>query len=134
MKLITSGVNRLYGMDYVIQNDRKTISWNVTDSTIAFDPDDTNVINVTYSSAVPIITEVEEDLYESDWILDYVTALSKINLGIIRRKFESFSSMGNSGISLDGGDLISEGKDEKEALEETLRLEESWEGMPIIVG
>lgn len=132
MKLVVNGSNRVFGVDYTIAGDRKTISWNMPNTTIDVSVGDP--IIATYSSAVPIITEVEEDLYESDWIFDYVTALSKISLGMIRRKFESFSSMGNSGISLDGGDLISEGKEEKENLEETLRLEETWEGSPIIVG
>lgn len=131
MKLTIGQSNKMYGLDYVIQNDRKTITWNFTGSTMT--PIEGQTVTVTYTSATPIITEVEEDLYENDWIIDYVTALSKINLGIIRRKFASFNSMGNSGISLDGSELISEGKEEKTELEETLRLEEAHEGYGILV-
>jgi hypothetical protein len=69
-----------------------------------------------------------EDFYELDWIFDYASAECKIILGMIRRKFENFVSIGNTGVSLDGGDLISEGKEEKERLEETLRLEEVFDG------
>ena len=43
-------------------------------------------------------------------------------------KFSNFASLGNIGISLDGDSMISEGKEEKEKLEEDLRLEETWEG------
>jgi hypothetical protein len=73
-------------------------------------------------------------IFESDWILDYTTALSKITLGMIRNKFANFASIGNAGISLDGDTMISEGKEEKERLEETLRDEEAYEGYGITVG
>jgi len=75
-----------------------------------------------------------EDFYDLDWIFDYATAECKIVLGYIRRKFENFVSIGNTGVSLDGGDLVSEGKEEKERLEETLRLEENWEGYDVSIG
>ncbi|MFW6046449.1 MAG: hypothetical protein ACOCP4_01515 [Candidatus Woesearchaeota archaeon] len=61
-------------------------------------------------------------------------ACAKETLGMIRRKFENFSSIGNEGINLDGESLISEGKEEKEKLEERLRNEEPHMGMPIIIG
>ena len=73
------------------------------------------------------------NLFNSIWILDYVTALSKISLGIIRNKFANFASLGNQGISLDGDSMISEGKEEKERLEEELRDEESFEGYGILL-
>jgi len=76
----------------------------------------------------------DEDFYGLDWIFDYATAECKIILGYIRRKFENFVSIGNTGVALDGGDLVSEGKEEKERLEETLRLEEVWEGLDISIG
>ena len=79
-------------------------------------------------------TDSDEDFYGLDWIFDYATAECKTILGMIRRKFENFTSIGNTGVSLDGGDLISEGKEEKERLEETLRLEETWEGLGISIG
>lgn len=76
----------------------------------------------------------DTNFYTSDWILDYATAQSKITLGMIRRKFAQFNSIGNIGISMDGDQLVQEGKEEKERLEETLRLEESFEGYGISMG
>lgn len=76
-------------------------------------------------------TSFHQGLYDNDWMLDYVTALSKVTLGRIRSKFANFASIGNAGISLDGSDLISEGKEEIERLEEKLRLEESYESYDI---
>ena len=58
----------------------------------------------------------------------------KILLGMIRRKFAQFNSIGNIGISLDGDQLVQEGKEEKDRLEETLRTEEGYDGYPIIIG
>ena len=75
-----------------------------------------------------------ENFFVSDWIFDYALAECKIILGRIRSKFAGFTSIGNAGIDLDGADLVSEGKEEKAALEETLRLEEVWEGYPIFWG
>jgi len=76
----------------------------------------------------------DENFYTSDWIFDYALAECKIILGTIRRKFQNFNSIGNVGISLDGDALVQEGKDEKEKLNETLRLEENFEGYPVIIG
>lgn len=76
----------------------------------------------------------DEDFYGEYWILDYATALSKINLGLIRRKFANYTSIGNVGISLDGDSLVSEGKEEKDALDESLKLEESYTGYGITMG
>lgn len=74
------------------------------------------------------------NFYGTGWVLDYVTALSKISLGIIRNKFANFTSIGNAGISLDGDSMISEGKEEKERLDESLKLEECYEGYSILIG
>jgi len=78
--------------------------------------------------------DADTNFYESLWILDYATALCKITLGTIRRKFANFGSIGNVGISLDGDTLVSEGKEEKERLDESLKLEENYEGYGISVG
>lgn len=75
-----------------------------------------------------------DNFFTSDWLFDYALAECKIILGRIRSKFAGFTSIGNEGISLDGDTLISEGKEEKLALEETLRLEEVYEGYPIFWG
>jgi len=76
----------------------------------------------------------DTNFFENLWILDYSTALCKIILGTIRNKFANFSSIGNVGISLDGTDMISEGKEEKEKLDESLQLEESYIGLGIMLG
>jgi hypothetical protein len=76
----------------------------------------------------------DTNFYTSDWIFDYALAECKIILGRIRSKFAQFNSIGNIGIALDGDQLIQEGIQEKERLEETLRLEESHEGYGISMG
>lgn len=76
----------------------------------------------------------DENFYGLDWIYDYATAECKIILGNIRRKFANFASIGNTGLSLDGDSLVSEGKEEQERLNETLRLEEAWDGYGILIG
>lgn len=76
----------------------------------------------------------DTNFYTSDWIFDYALAECKIILGRIRSKFAQFNSIGNIGISLDGDTLLQEGIQEKETLEERLRLEEGNEGYGIIWG
>ena len=76
----------------------------------------------------------DSDFYTSDWIFDYATAECKEILGRIRKKFENFASIGNTGIALDGSDLLAEGQQDKERLEETLRLEEVYDGYGIEIG
>jgi hypothetical protein len=76
----------------------------------------------------------DEDFYGLDWIYDYATAECKMILGEIRRKFANFASIGNTGLSLDGDQLVSEGKEEKERLEEKLQLEEVYDGLGISIG
>lgn len=76
----------------------------------------------------------DEDLYENMWIFDYATAMSKQNLGMIRRKFGSFQGLGNMNVALDGDNLISEGKEEMERLDEQLKNEEVYEGGWIFQG
>jgi len=74
------------------------------------------------------------DFYISDWIYDYATAETKEILGRIRSKFANFASIGGTGVSLDGSELISEAKEEKRELEEKLKLEEAYEGYGISIG
>jgi hypothetical protein len=76
----------------------------------------------------------DDDFHGLDWIFDYATADCKERLGMVRRKFENFASIGNTGIAMDGGDLIAEGKEEKERLLETLKDEEAYEGWGIEIG
>jgi hypothetical protein len=76
----------------------------------------------------------EDDVYSSMWIVDFATAMCKLTLGRIRAKFASFTSIGNTGLALDGDQLISEGTADIEKLEEQLRMEEPHEGGWIIIG
>ena len=46
----------------------------------------------------------------------------------------NFTSIGNTGISLDGDSLLGEGQSEKEKLEEELREEEAYEGSYMCLG
>lgn len=79
--------------------------------------------------------EVFNSLWESNWLRSYSLACAKHTLGLIRRKFANFSSIGNEGISLDGDALISEAKEEMESLEEKMKDgSESYEGMGILFG
>lgn len=88
----------------------------------------------TSGSIYKIDESYAEYLYDIDWIEEYVYAECKMILGNIRRKFQQFSSLGNTGIALDGDQLYSEGKEEVRELEEKLKLEECHEGGWIIMG
>jgi hypothetical protein len=70
----------------------------------------------------------------SRWIEDFATAKSRETLGLIRRKFAGWRSMGSEGTSMDGNELVQEAKAEIEILLKQLQTEESWEGGAIIVG
>lgn len=88
----------------------------------------------TKNSVFEIDKSYAEHMYEEPWIIEYSTALSKITLGLLRRKFSQFSSIGNTGISLDGSDLVNEGSQEKTELEEKLKLEEPAIGYGLFIG
>lgn len=64
--------------------------------------------------------------YSKEWVFRYSVALCKKILGEIREKFQSFNSIGNTGISLNGGQLKNEGDREIELLERKLIEEEQW--------
>jgi hypothetical protein len=58
-----------------------------------------------------------------------------MTLGHIRRKFSNGSgSIGNVGITLDGSELLSEGKEEKDKLEEELDEKYAFDGYGISMG
>ena len=138
MKMTVGAFDHVYGVDFRLE-DTQTVSWDglLLDGTDDFGNPLLNVddeIILTYTSANYFEREIEEPMYDEDWILDYVTALSKISLGIVRRKLSNFSSMGNQGISLDGDSMVSDGQSEKEYLEDTLRNEEAYEGYGIFMG
>ena len=76
-----------------------------------------------------------DDLYNNMWLTDYATAMCKMTLGRIRTKFANFTAIGsNTGLAMDGDSLISEGQAEMEKLEETLRLEENYDGLGFLIG
>jgi len=130
--ITVGGVEYTYNTGFMIDPDNQTIQFgsytlnNVltlnTSVKIVFAGMDTNV------------DEYDESLYDKGWILDYATALSKVSLGMIRRKFSSFNSIGNTGISLDGSELVSEGKEELTELNQALKDEETFEGSWITMG
>lgn len=76
-------------------------------------------------------TQYYEWLYGKSWVRNYAIALSKEKLGYIRRKFGQFDSIGNTGIKLDGEQLVQEAKEELDKLSESLTMEYSYEGYGI---
>lgn len=74
------------------------------------------------------------NFYGEDWIFDFALAECKIILGTVRRKFAQFASLGNTGLTLDGSEILAEGKEEKLDLLERLQLEEVYTGMEILMG
>ena len=80
------------------------------------------------------INDSYEYIYDSTWVLDFATAYAKKMLGMVRRKFASFGSLGNQGIALDGSDLIGEADAEMERLSESLISKEVYEGYGIEIG
>jgi len=75
-----------------------------------------------------------QSIFNEDWIIDYTYALSMRQLGIIRRKFSQFASLGNTGIALDGDQLVSEADTMIEKLDEELKLKEPSIGYGILIG
>lgn len=75
-----------------------------------------------------------ENFYDIPWVFEYSYYQSMGILGLIRRKFANFNSIGNVGISMDGDSLINESNTMIEKLEETLREEEISDGYPILIG
>lgn len=74
-------------------------------------------------SALVIYTKdatVEDATLQYDWVIDYSLAYAKTVLGAIRRKHGNKIPGKELDIDLDGGDLISEGKEEMSTLREQL--------------
>ena len=87
-----------------------------------------------YKKYACLDSSYEDYMWSEPWVEEYTTALCKITLGMIRRKFSGFDSLGNSGITMDGDQLISEGKEEKRDLEDKLETHYSHIGLGIIIG
>lgn len=79
-------------------------------------------------------TDYENQVCGESWVKKYALAKAKITLGEIRRKFAQFNSIGNTGISLNGDQLVSEGKEEMEKLEEEIDTHYAYEGYGIFIG
>lgn len=127
-----NGQKYVYGSGFMVDSDDQTILF--TGKSLDGVLVNGSVLRIEFPNETSNIEEYDESLYDKIWLLDYVTALSKISLGLIRRKFSSFNSIGNTGISLDGDMLVSEGTQEREKLDEELRSEETFEGGYIIIG
>jgi len=132
IEITLNGTKYLYGIDFNIMTDDQTI--NFTGTTLDGILIDGDVISIKFAGINTTIEEFKEDLYGNGWVIDSVVALSKISLGMIRRKFSQFASIGNAGISLDGDSLVSEGKEEYATLTEELELKEPWEGSYLTMG
>jgi hypothetical protein len=73
-----------------------------------------------------------DELLNERFVREYALALCKIQLGGIRSKFQSLPGFNNS-VSLDGESLRTEGKEEKETLENDLVREYKWSSPPFPV-
>jgi len=132
VKILLNGITYSYGNDFLIDTDNQTILFGgKTLDGILIDGDSVDVVFTTIPTN---IEEFKESLYGETFVQDFATAMCKKTLGLIRRKFASFSSIGNQGISLDGDSLISEAIQEMEILKEQLMNEECHEGGYITMG
>jgi hypothetical protein len=108
----------------------KTDGVLVFEYTVGSDTDGMNTIDDVIGSP----HQIEYDLIpwskmskkDKTWTIEYILALCKINLGMIRRKFRSIPYP-NGEVSLDGDDLVSEGTVRKEQLE--IEYREQLEGL-----
>jgi hypothetical protein len=101
-------------------------------------PSDYIIIQSSMLQGTTVDTKVISDtnynvIYDKGWVKDYTLAQCKITLGLIRRKFANFNSIGNTGISLDGDSLVSEGQMEMDSLEESVKLSEGSVGWGFII-
>lgn len=78
--------------------------------------------------------DFEDQALSEGWVKKYALAKLKTTLGQIRRKFNGYGSVGNTGITLDGAELLSEGKEEMERLIEELDTNYAYEGYGITMG
>lgn len=74
------------------------------------------LVTVEYVKANPTIEDLQKNSYWSAWVRDYTLAMCKITEGRIRSKYKISSSV----FEIDSDDLISEGQQEKQDLEQQL--------------
>jgi len=94
-------------------------SWHQDITTLLIKPAPNRSMKVAYDYAELPDSIENVPLYDQGWVVDYSLALVKEMLGRVRNKFQGVP--GNElPIETDGADLISEGKEEQEALKEGL--------------
>ncbi|MCG8435865.1 MAG: hypothetical protein MJA83_17720 [Gammaproteobacteria bacterium] len=71
-----------------------------------------------YDAEPANISEIR--LNDQGWVVDYTLALAKEMLGRIRGKFQGIPSKDGPQVDTDWGELLSEAKEEKDALQESL--------------
>ena len=73
-----------------------------------------------------------EEMLNDQFIREYALAMCKVSLGTIRKKFGSLPGFGGS-VSLDGSDMVSEGKEEMKVLEDDLIVSFKYSRPPLPV-
>lgn len=77
-------------------------------------------VNGPGTAPIGVIPYTSLNQWSKQWIRNYTLALCKITLGLIRRKFKSIP-IPNEDVTLDGQELVDEGKEERDALRENIR-------------
>ena len=100
---------KLY-FQYIIESDRNSLS-NITTSGVVSDMSNAPFLKLQYTK----INDIGKQ-----WILKHTLALAKETLGNVRNKYSSIP-IPNSEITLNGQDLVSQGREEQTTLVEQLR-------------
>jgi hypothetical protein len=100
---------KLY-FQYIIESDRNSLS-NITTSGVVSDMSNAPFLKLQYTK----INDIGKQ-----WILKHTLALAKETLGNVRNKYSSIP-IPNSEITLNGADLVSQGREEQTTLVEQLR-------------
>lgn len=95
---------------YILESDRNSMD-NITTSGVISDMSNAPYNKIQYGD----VNDVGKQ-----WILKYTLALAKETLGNVRNKFESIP-IPNSEIRMNGGDLVTQGREEQTTLVENLR-------------
>ena len=76
-----------------------------------------------------------QDIYAKQWLRDYTLAVCKLMLGEARSKFATIAGPGSGGITLNGKDLQTAGKEELEKLDkELVELVSGGTPMTFVIG
>ena len=100
--------------------------WDQASETLMLTPSPTRTVTgaYTYISSFTDITEVPEG--RQGWVVDYTFALCKQIVGRVRSKFGGDIPGNELSVSLDGADLITEGREDQEKLDESLKKVPYW--------